>query len=592
MDKTLLQHKISNHISKILPKTLNYKNIQNHRFQYIQVYNMSSPKMRFKPQKAQLSVSIGSSVKELVIFCWLKVSELKQEIHKITGIPVSDQRLFNGHVELSNNRSLDDYSLFDKSRKNKHLVLEAKCFSGSFIRIIPGALCSKLLQDTIHEVNQGLKLNFAPNLSWDGTGGTYFMKDPHRNVRGVFKPIDEEAYAPMNPRGYQGTLNNPGIRSGILSGESAYREVAAYLLDHGNFSGVPATALVESQHNHYNYNLNEPASAKKGSFQRFIVNKGSIEDFSPAMFDKFEIQKIAILDMRILNMDRNEGNILVDNQKKLIPIDHGLSIPDCFDISEYDLCWMNWQQCKDSIDEMCLDFINSIDPVKDITFLNEILPFRDKCLRNIRISTLLLKKGANSGLSLSQIGSIMYRDGYEQNPSIIEQVIKKSLGLYKTINKSLSTRLKLEKCLSKKGTSRSRAHSSNEIDYLHFGDTTAKTQCSTPGEIECAFEIKMTISEEKEESDEDEDLHIDEYSGRSLSLPCFAKLNSKSKKNKHEAFDKKLFYYMESFIELAVQQKVKDILSKIYLEFTNPNGRVRSVSDVRDHDDFNDYDLY
>lgn len=552
---------------------------------------MASPKLKFKLHKAQLSVNIGHSVKKLVILCWLKVSELKQEIYKATGIPVSEQRLFNGHVELSNNRLLEDYSLFDKSRKHKHLVLEVRRFSGSFIRIVPGALCSHMLHETINEVNQGMKIGLVPNLTWDGTGGTYLMRDNHRKIRGVFKPIDEEAYAPFNPRGYTGPLNSPGIRLGIYSGECAYREVAAYLIDYGGFSGVPATALAESQHKNYNYKHNKASTAKKGSFQEFIPNKGAIEDFSPSIFSTFEVQKIAILDIRLLNMDRNEGNILVTEQNKLIPIDHGLSISDCFDINEYDLCWMNWQQCKDPIDELCLNFINAIDPVKDITFLNETLPFRDKCLRNIRISTLLLKKGACAGLTLCQIGSLVYREGYEQNPSVIEQVIIKATGLYKIINKSLSSRLKLEKCLSKKVNSRLRAYSTNEIDYVHFGDTTAKTQCSTPGDVECSFEMVMTIDEEKDE-DDDEDLLMADIDGRSLSLPCFAKLNSKSQNDKLEAFDKKLFYYIEAFIELAIQKKVRDLISKIYLEFTNPNGRTRSVSDVKDQDDFMDYQLY
>lgn len=68
-----------------------------------------------------------------------------------------------------------------------------------------------------------------------------------------------------------------------------------------------------------------------------------------------EVHKIAILDIRILNMDRNEENILIEKyyillyvyifllrSKKndetyyrMIPIDHGLSFPDCIEINEY-----------------------------------------------------------------------------------------------------------------------------------------------------------------------------------------------------------------------------------------------------------------
>ena len=53
---------------------------------------------------------------------------------------------------------------------------------------------------------QGLALGLAPVLAMDGTGGTYFFKDPsHRNV-GCFKPQDEEPFGPNNPRGLVGQL--------------------------------------------------------------------------------------------------------------------------------------------------------------------------------------------------------------------------------------------------------------------------------------------------------------------------------------------------------------------------------------------------
>ena len=91
------------------------------------------------------------------------MSELKTEIYKATGIPISEQRLFNGHVELSNSRMLEDYSLFDK--KNNKLLLEYKRISGSFIRLIPGNRCNSNLLEIINDVNQGLQLNLAPNLT-------------------------------------------------------------------------------------------------------------------------------------------------------------------------------------------------------------------------------------------------------------------------------------------------------------------------------------------------------------------------------------------------------------------------------------------
>lgn len=72
--------------------------------------------------------------------------------------------------------------------------------------------------------------------------------------------------------------------------------------------------------------------SKIGSLQRLVPNDGCVEDISCSKFSDFEVQKIALLDLRILNDDRHEGNILFRRESSdnivLIPIDHGLSIPD------------------------------------------------------------------------------------------------------------------------------------------------------------------------------------------------------------------------------------------------------------------------
>ena len=77
--------------------------------------------------------------------------------------------------------------------------------------------------------------------------------------------------------------------------------------------------------------------SKPGSLQLFVPSEGPIENFSPNLFSDDEVHKIAILDVRLLNLDRNACNILVQNhldpttgelKKRLVPIDHGLTIPD------------------------------------------------------------------------------------------------------------------------------------------------------------------------------------------------------------------------------------------------------------------------
>ena len=96
-----------------------------------------------------------------------------------------------------------------------------------------------------------------------------------------------------------------------------------------------------------------PQPAKIGSLQMFAENLGPIENFSSDIFDVDEVHKIAILDLRMLNLDRNLCNILVCCEKghesnfekfRLVPIDHGLSIPDTLSISSYELAWLSFEQ--------------------------------------------------------------------------------------------------------------------------------------------------------------------------------------------------------------------------------------------------------
>ena len=90
-----------------------------------------------------------------------------------------------------------------------------------------------------------------------------------------------------------------------------------------------------------------------------MESEGAIENFSSDNFPRDEVHKIAILDLRILNLDRNEQNILVRNKLKmdkvtgkkklvrtLVPIDHGLCIPDNLAVCSFDLAWLSWRQAE------------------------------------------------------------------------------------------------------------------------------------------------------------------------------------------------------------------------------------------------------
>lgn len=105
---------------------------------------------------------------------------------------------------------------------------------------------------------------------------------------------------------------------------------------------------------------------KFGSLQYYCISEGPIENFSPDLFHRDEVHKIAILDLRILNLDRNECNILVAYKKKantdkrvktLIPIDHGLCFPDNLAVCSFDLAWLSWRQAEKPFSNKTLKFI-------------------------------------------------------------------------------------------------------------------------------------------------------------------------------------------------------------------------------------------
>lgn len=74
-----------------------------------------------------------------------------------------------------------------------------------------------------------------------------------------------------------------------------------------------------------------------------------------------------------------------------------------------------------------LSYIKKIDPVRDIQLIEKTFHFRPVCLRNIRISTTLLKSAAEEGLTLEQIGQILCRpDEDDSMPSLLEKIVQKA----------------------------------------------------------------------------------------------------------------------------------------------------------------------
>lgn len=124
----------------------------------------------------------------------------------------------------------------------------------------------------------------------------------------------------------------------------------------------------------------------------------------------------------------------------MIPIDHGLSIPDSFDVAEYDMCWMDWPQVKGEITWESEQYIRNLDILWYIQQLKQTINIRDICLRNLRIAGTVLQKGICAGLPLYYIGTIMYRPGFgDDTQSILEQIVAKAEALHSEITKTLAS---------------------------------------------------------------------------------------------------------------------------------------------------------
>lgn len=83
-------------------------------------------------------------------------------------------------------------------------------------------------------------------------------------------------------------------------------------LGHSFFENKDQIAVNPSSITHPQISMeNEFLNKKEGSLQLYVTHNDMVGDYGPSMFNTKEVQKIAILDLRIINCDRNEENILV-----------------------------------------------------------------------------------------------------------------------------------------------------------------------------------------------------------------------------------------------------------------------------------------
>ena len=307
----------------------------------------------------------------------------------------------------------------------------------------------------------------------------------------MFKPLDEEPFAPNNPKGFVGkALGAPGVSRAVRVGEAAFREVAAFLLDHERFSRVPRTALVRIHHDLAAFHVNTGGSTaaaaaaaapvvasmtvrtpsgagprraavpKLGSLQVYVRHDYDASEHGTSRFPAVEVHRLGILDVRLYNTDRHTGNILVcrpdvtmpgtpatpaggiaaaleGDGVELVPIDHGYCLPDALESVYFE--WLHWPQASMPFSKDTLAYIDRLDGDADAQLLARELPcLRPGCGRLIQLTTRTLQAAAAAGLCLADIGGLLSRPVVRigEEPSPVERLVESTLA---ALAESLST---------------------------------------------------------------------------------------------------------------------------------------------------------
>ncbi|XP_057403261.1 phosphatidylinositol 4-kinase type 2-beta isoform X2 [Balaenoptera acutorostrata] len=242
--------------------------------------------------------------------------------------------------------------------------------------------------DVILKAEQAIEFGVYPERISQGSSGSYFVKDPKRNIIGVFKPKSEEPYGHLNPKWtkYVHKVCCPCCfgRGCLLPNQGYLSEAGASLVDEKLHLGiVPKTRI--------------------GSFQLFVegykeaeywLRKFEADPLPENIRKQFQSQfeRLVILDYLIRNTDRGNDNWLIrcENQKqedeitetkrtddketliKIAAIDNGLAFPFKHpdEWRAYPFHWAWLPQAKvpfsEEIRSLVLPYISDMNFVQDL----------------------------------------------------------------------------------------------------------------------------------------------------------------------------------------------------------------------------------
>ncbi|KAB5516515.1 hypothetical protein DKX38_027163 [Salix brachista] len=129
--------------------------------------------------------------------------------------------------------------------------------------------------------------------------------------------------------------------------------------------------------------------------QMFIPHDFDASDYGTSSFLVTAVHRIGILDVRI-KLD-GIGRL---GQVELIPIDHGLCLPESLEDPYFE--WIQWWKASIPFSDDELEYINNPEPFQDSGMLRRELPLiREACLGFLVVCTIFLK---------AEIGEMMSRE--------------------------------------------------------------------------------------------------------------------------------------------------------------------------------------
>ncbi|KAF7262384.1 hypothetical protein EG68_00332 [Paragonimus skrjabini miyazakii] len=206
---------------------------------------------------------------------------------------------------------------------------------------------AQTVRRAIHAIEHGV----YPERIYQGSSGSYFVKDIDKKTIAVFKPKDEEPYGHLNPKWTKWMHKHccPCCfgRSCLVPNQGYISEAGASLVDQRlRLNIVPTTKIVRLASESFNYNAVDRAKArtkqhfasrfpeigrhfhrlglpqKIGSFQLFVAScrdadywlrRFYYESLPQPTADAFQVEfeKLVVLDYVIRNTDRGNDNWLI-----------------------------------------------------------------------------------------------------------------------------------------------------------------------------------------------------------------------------------------------------------------------------------------